>query len=348
MFWISKKTVIGIPGDEWAHRDALHEWWYVNSHVITASGKSYGIYLFFSDYLIFSFTDKQARKIISKEKITGKRLRTTSSGVYMDGNYMRKKSGSELTYEIHYESELMLLNMTLTSEKQPLIVNKTGLIKEGALGTSWYYSLTKLKVRGNFSIGSSTESIEGMAWIDRQWGSWEDLGIGSWIWHSLQLSNGCEILVTEIYPPFLKRVASKVLSIKMNGLPDRYISDFTIRTLSRWTSPGTGSSYGSKWRIESPGILDLTIKVDFENQELHKGLWQGTSTVAGKFDGGDVSGVGYAEQIEKATSKLSELVSISLAPGHYLMQNLLGRANLGVMDLAERLEPWKFLSASRT
>lgn len=336
--------MISLPADEWAHDGALHEWWYLNSHVTTKDGRSYGIYLFFTDYLIFSLTDKRAKKVIYKEKLVGKSLVATSNGVCMAGSYMRRSSDHELIYDIHYASENLTVDLVLKSEKEPLMVNRSGVIKEGALGNSWYYSLTRLNANGILKIEDSVQAIEGLAWIDRQWGSWEEMGIGSWIWLSLQLSNNCEILLTEIYPPFFRLVSSKVLSIKMNEGQDLFLPDFTVHTVSKWTSPETGQTYGSRWQVESPGTLSLTVDVDFEDQEIHGGLWQGSCAVRGSFRGTVVTGVGYAEQIERTPSKLAGIVSISLAPYHSVMQTILGRSNLGLMDLVEKLQLWRLWS----
>lgn len=342
----SKKiNEINILRDEWAHPNALHEWWYINSHVITSDGRELGLFLaFFPDYLIFSLSDKKDKKLISKRLTKNQRLVTSEKGICFGKNSL-EKIDNKIAYKACYYSDRLSFELTLVSQKQPLMVNGNGKIKEGLLGTSWYYALTNLSATGHLKLASETLQVKGVAWIDRQWGSWEDMGIGSWIWFSLQLSNGCEILATEIYTPFLRRSSSKVLSIKMQDSREFHTSDFGIHETARWKSETSGSVYGARWIISSENMLNLRVATDFDEQELQRGLWEGSCEVEGTFEGNQVHGIGFAEQVERSASNLLSLLSLSVAPYHYIIQNLLDKPNLGVWDLVERLGVWKALPA---
>ena len=53
-----RRLVEAIPDHEWSHPEALHEWWYINSHLESASGKRFGLVVsFFNDYLLFVLVD---------------------------------------------------------------------------------------------------------------------------------------------------------------------------------------------------------------------------------------------------------------------------------------------------
>ena len=89
------------------------------------------------------------------------------------------------------------------------------------------------------------------------------------------------------------------------------------------------------------------MEVDFDDQEFHRGLWEGSCSATGEVEGERVTGVGYAEQVDRAQGPLTELLSLGAAPGHFVLQNILGRANLGLWDLSERLRIWRVLSLRR-
>lgn len=341
-----KKQSISLPKDEWRHADALHEWWYVNSHLKAEDGRSYGLYIFFfADYFILSLADKVENRVIAYEKITDERLHFTNEGIFFGESSLIRSSREKLVYRLRHHSDKASIDITLASLKEPLIVNGNGKINEGLLGLSWYYALTNLKAEGELRIGTHAlaTKVSGIAWIDRQWGNWEEMGIGSWIWLSLQLSNGCEILLTEINSPYLNRATTKVMSIKKgNGSADEHYSEFIIRCLSQWRSPETGSAYGTMWEIMSSNRMQLCVEVDFDDQELHQGLWQGSCSVKGEFEGKSVNGVGYAEQVNKTPSTVLALTSLILAPYHLLLQSLTRRPDFGILEFLERKEIWKY------
>jgi predicted secreted hydrolase len=250
-------------------------------------------------------------------------------------------------YSLACGSEGLSLDLSLKAEKAPLLVNQVGLIREGLLGTSWYYSLTSMRVEGQLVVAGDAKHVSGIGWIDRQWGRWEDMGIGGWEWFSLQLSNGCEVLVTQIYSPVTGRTCSKILSMKRRDSSEYHSMNFAVRRIESLTGSLSGSKYGKKWLIEAPGVLRLVVEVDFEDQEFHKGLWEGCCNAQGVLEGGEVTGLGYAEQVDRGQGPLSERLSLAAAPGHFVLQNLLGRANLGLWDLSERLKLWRILSLRR-
>jgi len=339
---MSQVGSIHLPNDEWSHPHALHEWWYINAHLSDGGGREFAVFLaFFPDYLIFSLADKMSKRMITKSRINGN-LHADSSGIHFDRNSLTKLADRH-SYEVIYRSDDVSLELELTPRKGPLIVNGNGKIKEGLLGTSWYYALTDLTAEGRFNLAGRELGVKGIGWIDRQWGGWEDMGIGSWVWFSLQLSNGCEILATEIYSPIFRGSSTKVLSIKGKDQREAHTSKFQIRQTEFWNSKISGSRYGRKWLLESPSMLRLEIEVDFDDQEIHRGLWEGSCFVQGTYLGDSVKGVGFSEQVDRSPGFLLGLLTLSAAPFHFITQNLLGRANLGLWDLADRLRVWKVL-----
>ena len=185
-------------------------------------------------------------------------------------------------------------------------------------------------------LGLTDSGVDGRTWV-------QALGSGS----ASNFSNNCEILVTEIYSPFLNKVSSRVLSVKEADSTDRNISDFAIQRLTSWKSPETGFVYGTHWRVFSSEGINLDITVDFENQEIHRGLWQGSCAVQGNFRNEKVTGVGYAEQLEKVPRSLFGLMQFCVSPYHLIFQNMLGRANLGLLDRLGRSHIFKLRQVSQ-
>jgi predicted secreted hydrolase len=79
-------------------------------------------------------------------------------------------------------------------------------------------------------------------------------------------------------------------------------SDFTIDAIGSWTSPTTGTTYPSGWRIELPvKSISLQIMPVIPDQELDTrqttGIiyWEGAVEIAGSRGDAPVSGVGYVE-----------------------------------------------------
>jgi predicted secreted hydrolase len=78
-------------------------------------------------------------------------------------------------------------------------------------------------------------------------------------------------------------------------------STFSETTLGSWTSPASGITYSSGWRVTVPGG-SLTITPRQLDQEVNlvdtpqgTAYWEGDSTVSGVIDGKSVSGSSYAE-----------------------------------------------------
>ena len=75
-------------------------------------------------------------------------------------------------------------------------------------------------------------------------------------------------------------------------------SDVTVAVLDRWTSPATGGTYPSRWRLGIPGErLDLVVEPRLADQEMRTSFvyWEGAVAVAGTADGRPVTGQGYVE-----------------------------------------------------
>ena len=76
----------------------------------------------------------------------------------------------------------------------------------------------------------------------------------------------------------------------------------SVDVLGHWTSPHTGATYPSGWRVRIAGVgLDLVVTPTLRDQELDTRAttgvvyWEGSQRVTGTNGGRPVTGKGYVE-----------------------------------------------------
>jgi len=329
-----------FPRDEGRHVDALHEWWYLNSHLETNTGRHYGLFvLFFPNSMYLTLVDKLGKYVV-KRIVSYETVKTSTSHLNLEtgNNWWRQVPGRPFHYAMHLHEDDLSLSLDLLPRKPPLFVNHSGCIREGLLGTSKYYALTNMKVSGTLQLNQNEFDVRGIGWIDRQWGSWDFGGIGSWDWFSIQLSNNVEILVAQILHPITTRPTMRTFNMMDNEGRTKVYDKFRVECLKTWKSPRTGSVYGVEWKVSLPQDTNLLISPVFEDQEIHGGLWEGCCEVKGILHGQRVNGVCYAEHFYNlwnyfARANYFRLISLGTAPLHYIGQRLLGRVDFNVWRL---------------
>ena len=77
----------------------------------------------------------------------------------------------------------------------------------------------------------------------------------------------------------------------------------------RWTSPATGVTYETRWRVHLPSpATDLDVRAVLPNQELDTRpttgavYWEGAVRALGTRDGRPVGGRGYVELVGRQPS----------------------------------------------
>lgn len=193
------------------------------------------------------------------------------------------------------------LELEIVSDRDPFLVGGDGLI-EWTDQSSYYYSLTRLRVEGELEMNGVTVPVEGIGWMDHQWGDFHTSR--GWDWFSIQLANHADIIFWQIVNPD-ESVDSRDLTVYF---PDDSLfntRDFTLEKLETWTSLNSGRSYGTRWRVtEEQHEIDLIIEARFDGQEIGgiaflpiTTFWEGNTLVSGTCQGESVSGVGYAELV---------------------------------------------------
>ena len=162
--------------------------------------------------------------------------------------------------------------------------------------SSYYYSLPRLRATGTIQSNNETHSVEGSAWIDREWSSSalapDQVG---WDWFALQMDDGRDIMLYQLRKddgsadPY-----SHAVEIDEQGRK-REIPVPRIE-ISQWWQSQTGAKYpiaGRLHRSDSDEVIVFTPLI--ENQELLLTVryWEGAIRLAD--ESGKSTGRGYLE-----------------------------------------------------
>jgi predicted secreted hydrolase len=154
---------------------------------------------------------------------------------------------------------------------------------------------------GVLRLGAVTYRVTGDAWFDHQWGDFISVG-GGWDWFAINLADGTDITLSVV----LDAVGTPVLlygtMVDRDGPPIRLDkADFTVDTLGTWTSPDTGRTWPSGWRVTIGGELVIELEPTVDDQELDTRpttgvvYWEGSQVVRATRNGEPVDGESYVE-----------------------------------------------------
>ena len=151
------------------------------------------------------------------------------------------------------------IDLTATDAKGP-VLQGGGQFSYGPGGSSYYYSRTRMHPSGTITVGTDVKQItDGSLWFDHQWGNFLPTN-GGWDWFSTQLDDNSEMMIYS-----LRDASGKVLQTFGEYVPpcpsgcsptrhrcpqsnSRRISSASPRSRT-WTSPMTGITYPSAWRV---------------------------------------------------------------------------------------------------
>jgi predicted secreted hydrolase len=317
-----------FPADFGAHPEFQTEWWYYTGNLADENGRRFG-YQFtifrraITPQPINSESEWRANQIymahFTVSDVEGRRF-------YHDERYSRGSAGlagstADPRYHVWLEdwqiealnddatqtkiianTDKVGINFTLKQIKPPALQGDNGLSAKGEEpgNASYYYSLSRLLTAGAITIGDQTFNVTGTSWKDHEF-STSALGSDAlgWDWFGLQFDDNRELMIGQIrLVDGGKEPTFGGLLINEDG-STRYLKagDFTIQATGSWTSPHTGATYPSGWKIsingENGDTLDFTATPLMEDQELHNGqiaYWEGAVRLSG-----DVTGYGYAE-----------------------------------------------------
>ena len=132
-------------------------------------------------------------------------------------------------------------------------------------------------------------AVEGTAWFDHQWGDFISVGGGGWDWFAVNLDDGTDLTLSLVRAADGSYPLVYGTSVRPDGTTEHLgPGTFSVEPTGSWTSPTTGATYPSGWRLQVPGQgLDLTLTPTLEDQELDTRAttgvvyWEGSQRVTG-------------------------------------------------------------------
>ena len=326
----SDGTII-LPDDLFAQTDAQTEWWYYTGHCKTKTGREFGFELVFfkrrtdSDrigvvpltalanpmyFAHFAISDITVGKFCYEHKRSfGTPLEASvkmSADAYdiSFGDWsIREIAGSHILHATFDDGTVF--DAILRSEKPPVPNgdNGDGLSKKKD-GTSKHFSFTRMSAQGQLTTAAGIDTFGGSAWMDREYGAWEQGG--GWDWFSIQFDDNSELMIYQFQDETgTMQGKSTGTFVAADGSCTYLIrKDFEIEPLTYWTSEKTEATYPASWTVRVP-LLDINVEVAslIGDQELDtRGstmvvYWEGACSVIGTRGGRDVRGRAYVELV---------------------------------------------------
>lgn len=203
-------------------------------------------------------------------------------------------AGPVFPFRVQAREGGVAVDLTLEPAKPHVLQGDRGLSQKGAEpgNASFYYSFTRLEARGTVEVEGEVYSVDGLAWLDREW-STSALSDGQegWDWFALQLSDGRDLMVYRLRGPGdTTDPLSEGVVVAPDGSARRLTrDDFEIVVEDRWTSSLDGTVYPSAWEVSVPSEgLRLRVEPVLEDQELNVTVryWEGAVDVRA-ITGGD-------------------------------------------------------------
>lgn len=186
----------------------------------------------------------------------------------------------------------------------PVLNGDQGLSRKSSEpgSASYYYSIPRVAVRGRLVRDGQPLEVQGLAWVDREWGSGTlSKSEQGWDWFALQLKDGSTLMFYALRTRNGGRDANSAGTWVSASGQSRALSngDVQIDVLDYWTNP-RGERYPNRWHLRVPTAgIDVDVKPVLSNQELTTltRYWEGAVDVTEA--GGDPkrSGRGYVELV---------------------------------------------------
>ncbi len=178
-----------------------------------------------------------------------------------------------------------------------------GFVEFGPAGSSYYYSRMRMPASGTIVLDDVRLDVQGTAWFDHQWGDFVSVG-GGWDWFAMNLDDGTDVTLSIVRDGDGNPVLEYGTMDGGGGAQGAGINiedaDFEVEALGQWTSPHTGRTWDSGWRV-TIGDLVVTLEPTVDDQELDTRAttgvvyWEGSQVVTATRDGQPLGGEAYVE-----------------------------------------------------
>ncbi|MEP6946200.1 MAG: lipocalin family protein [Acidobacteriota bacterium] len=322
--------IVKLPDDLFAKPDVQTEWWYYTGHCRTPSGREFGFELVFfkrrtdrdklgivpmsalanpmyfahfaiSDVTAGTFRYEHVRSFGLPFDVPVS-MSVTACDIQLGPWSLREVAGKHILHATFKDGTVF---DAVLDPGKPIVLNGeggSGITKKKA-GASNHFSYTRMDVSGQLATRGEIETFTGKAWMDREFGSWEQ---GNWDWFSIQFDDDTELMIYQFKSEDGGMHGPSTGTFVHPDGTCEYLErkDFEIDVLSTWTSPRTKAEYPSGWHVSVTSLgIDIEIAPLIEDQELDtRGstmivYWEGACKVTGTRCGQVIKGRAYVELV---------------------------------------------------
>lgn len=330
-----EKRRFEFPADHGPHPAYRNEWWYVTGNLDSDSGRRFGFELTIFRFALsaepaaagestsawrsnqvfighLALTDEANERFHVAQRFSRGSLglagaTTQPFRVWID-DWTLTETSSNAEYRhgppwrLRASDGDFALSLRLTPLKAPVLNGVDGLSQKAAEpgNASYYYSVTRLKTDGTIYADGEEHRVNGLSWLDREWGSNalspEQSG---WDWFALQLADGTDLMFYNLRRIDGSQDRHSAGTLTLADGSSIYLAhdDLSIEVLDTWDSPH-GGRYPSAWRLGVPQQqMQLRIEPILPAQELITTVryWEGAVDVTGTRGEEPIVGRGYVE-----------------------------------------------------
>jgi predicted secreted hydrolase len=315
-----------FPRDHGPHPEFRSEWWYFTGNVHAESGEELGFQLTFFRFAIapqatasesrwrqhqvfmahFAVTDVAPAAFASFERFGRPALGLAGVGtnplrVWLEDWSVALDNAGR--WRLLAQEDGYGIDLVMEPLKPPIPQGENGLSPKSAApgNASYYYSESRLATRGQIRTPRGTFTVQGLAWLDREW-STSALGPdqSGWDWFALQFDDGNELMLYQLrrHDGSVDPMSAGNLMGSAGSASALRADDFSVAVIEHWRSRDTGVTYPSGWRIRIPKQdIELHVSPRVRGQELNHAFryWEGMVKVTGRAGRRNVTGSGYVE-----------------------------------------------------
>ncbi|MDT8409708.1 MAG: lipocalin-like domain-containing protein [Wenzhouxiangellaceae bacterium] len=266
-----------------------------------------------------ALSDASGRRFLSEQRFARGALglagATADQWWLRDWTVTRSASG----WQLDMAAGEFALSLALEPVKPIVLQGDNGYSRKGPEpgNASRYYSITRLATRGTLRLGARTADaaestaktpfadggdvleVEGLAWLDREWGSSQlGEGLDGWDWFALQLDDGRDLMLYRLRTNEGRASPYSAGMLVMPGGQSRVLAadEFTLEPQRYWRDRN-GVEWPVAWRLMVPGEnISLAVEPVFDQQRWDASVqyWEGAVDVL-EPEGGARVGRGYLE-----------------------------------------------------
>ncbi|SMC90741.1 lipocalin family protein [Lentzea albidocapillata] len=208
-------------------------------------------------------------------------------------------TGDAVRQSVQVETPWGSLDVQLAPTGPAMNYASTGIFNLADGVPNYEFALPEMQTSGTLVVDGRKHQIRGTSWLDRQWGEMPT-SLLRWTWMNLGMPNGDKIAIWDTIGAESKDSWATVLH--PDGSYDVVDVEPVAQGASRqWTSPATGQTYPTRWRIRIPALqTELDVRVTGNpDQEIQTpdggGYLEATAAFTGKYNGKNVRGENYVE-----------------------------------------------------